>query len=230
MISRVGLLTKKDGMTDEEFADFWLNQHGPIAAKMKGLRKYQQHLVVDHEHRHAIGAGPIVIDGYSELEFDSYGDMVKGVESLNGAGADDLPKFAKGPNRILVLSKKFVKEVPEYLKDKKLIKRVSILARKEGVSAAEFQREWWYIHAMLVKSMPGYVGYAQNLVIDRLIDGEHVSYEELPVEGIVEFWFENMDAFNECYESAEFKRTSQHGSEFIGAINTYLTEERPIAL
>lgn len=228
MISRCGLLVKKEGMSDEEFADYWLNKHGAIAAKMDNLRKYQQHLVVDHEHRHAIGAGPINIDGYSELQFDSYGDMVKGVESLDGTGAEDMSNFTQGPNRVLVLAKKFVQEVPGYLRDKKLVKRVSICARKEGVSAAEFQREWWYIHATLVKTMPGYVGYAQNLVIDRLIDGRHVSYEELPVEGIVEFWFENMDGFNECYSSPEFKRTSQHGAEFIGAINTYLTEERLI--
>ena len=56
------------------------------------------------------------------------------------------------------------------------------------------------------------------------MNGVSVPYEELPVEGVVEFWFENTDAFNECYDSPEFKRTSQHGSEFIGGINTYLTE------
>ena len=65
-------------------------------------------------------------------------------------------------------------------------------------------------------------------MIDRIVNGVSVHYDELPVEGVVEFWFENMDAFNECYDSPEFKRTSQHGSEFIGAINTYLTEVHDI--
>ena len=76
MISRCGLMQKKDGMGMEEFKDYWLNVHGPIASKMANLRKYDQHVVVDAEHRHAIGQGSVVIDGYSELQFDSYGDMV----------------------------------------------------------------------------------------------------------------------------------------------------------
>lgn len=88
MISRCGLMRKKDDMSMEEFQEYWLNVHGPIAAKMDHLRQYDQHLVIDNEHRHPLGQGPIVIDGYSELQFDSYGDMLEGVASLNGEGAN----------------------------------------------------------------------------------------------------------------------------------------------
>ena len=38
MISRCGLMQKKDGMGMEEFKDYWLNVHGPIASKMANLR------------------------------------------------------------------------------------------------------------------------------------------------------------------------------------------------
>lgn len=225
MISRCGLLQKRDDITVEEFQEHWLNVHGPLAAQMKNLRRYEQHAVVDNQHRHPLGAGPIVIDGYSELYFDSYGDMVEGVSSSNQDELQgDLAKFAKPSSPILVFAKKVCKEVPEYLRDKELVCRVSFLGRKEGVTAEQFQREWWYIHDMLVKSMPGYVGYNQNLVIDRIVDGKSVPYEQLPCEGMVEFFFENMDAFNECYGSAEFQRTVKHGGEFIGEINTYLTK------
>ncbi len=229
-ISRCGLITRKEGMPQEEFQNYWLNVHGPIAANMKNLRKYEQHVVVDNQHRHPLGAGPIVIDGYSELQFDSYGEMVEGVASLNGAGAEDISLFASPRCPILVFAKKVDTELPQYLRNKKLIKRVSFLGRKPGVTAEQFKREWWYIHSMMVKAMPGYVGYTQNLVIDRIINGKSVSYEELPVEGMVEFWFEDMDAFNECYNSSEFKRTSMHGAEFIGKINTYLMETYPVEL
>lgn len=108
MISRCGLMQKKDGMGMEEFKDYWLNVHGPIASKMANLRKYDQHVVVDAEHRHAIGQGSVVIDGYSELQFDSYGDMVEGVESLHGEGANDVPMFANPHCQILVLAKREV--------------------------------------------------------------------------------------------------------------------------
>lgn len=228
MISRCGLMTRKQGSSMAEFSDYWLNVHGPIAAKMKNLRKYEQHVVSDNEHRHPLGQGPIVIDGYSELQFDSYGDMVEGVESLHGEGAGDIPLFAESRCPILVMVKKMDTRVPEYLEGKNLIKRVSFLGKKEGVTAEQFQREWWEVHSTLVKTMPGYVGYAQNLVIDRLLNGEHVGYDEIPVEGMVEFWFESMEGFDECYSSPEFKRTSQHGTEFIGKINTYLFDTHKV--
>ena len=35
---------------------------------------------------------------------------------------------------------------------------------------------------------------------------------------------------DEYYASPEFARASAHSSEFIGAINTYLTETYPVAL
>ena len=38
------------------------------------------------------------------------------------------------------------------------------------------------------------------------------------------------EAFDEYYASPEFARASAHSSEFIGAINTYLTETYPVAL
>ena len=192
MISRCGLMQKKDGMGMEEFKDYWLNVHGPIASKMANLRKYDQHVVVDAEHRHAIGQGSVVIDGYSELQFDSYGDMVEGVESLHGEGANDVPMFANPHCQILVLAKREVIRIPEYLRGRKLIKRVSFLGRADG--------------------------------------GVSVPYEELPVEGVVEMWFETKEAFDEYYASPEFARASAHSSEFIGAINTYLTETYPVAL
>lgn len=220
------MLRKREDLTDEAFRDYWFDVHGPIAAQTKNLRHYEQHVVVDNKHRHPLGAGPIVIDGYSELYFDSYADMQEGMAASREALAKDEPNFTQGHSAILVFAKKVCTEVPEYLRGKELVSRVSFLGRKEGVSAEKFQREWWYVHDMLVKTMPGYVGYNQNLVIDRIVDGKSVPYEELPCEGMVEFFFENMDAFNECYSSPEFNRTVKHGAEFIGEINTYLTKTR----
>ena len=153
MISRCGLMQKKDGMGMEEFKDYWLNVHGPIASKMANLRKYDQHVVVDAEHRHAIGQGSVVIDGYSELQFDSYGDMVEGVESLHGEGANDVPMFANPHCQILVLAKREVIRIPEYLRGRKLIKRVSFLGRADGVTSEQFVKEWWNVHDRLVQTV-----------------------------------------------------------------------------
>ena len=81
MIVRCGLLKKNDKFTQESFSHHWLHIHGPIAAGMKNLRVYNQNLVIDNEHRHPITGGAIDIDGYSELHFDTYSEMLEGVQS-----------------------------------------------------------------------------------------------------------------------------------------------------
>ena len=69
-----------------------------------------------------------------------------------------------------------------------------------------------------------------NLGIGRIVYGDAGPFEELPIEGVVEFWFENMKAFDECYGTPAFKRTGAHGAEFIDNITTYLVEAKPIAM
>ena len=162
--------------------------------------------------------------------FDSYGDMVRGMAALEESLAADYAQFAAHDIPALVAVKKVDTPVPAFLDGVKLIKRMSFLGRKDGVSAAVFQDEWWQMHSALVKTMTGYAGYNQNLVIDRIVDGESVPFEELPIEGVVEFWFENMKAFDECYGTPAFKRTGAHGAEFIDNITTYLVEAKPIAM
>lgn len=223
MLSRCGLLVKKAGMSTEEFRDFWFNNHGPIAARIKNMRRYEQHLVVDREQRHELSRGAVEIDGYSELYFDDIYSMEEGIASLNGAGTNDLANFTESC-KLLIFAKKIDSAVPDDLKEVKLIKRMSFLSRAEGVSTARFQEEWWGKHSELVKKMPGYVGYAQNLVIDRIINGKHVPYEEIPIDGLVEFWFKDMAGFEECYASEEFALTAAHGKTFLGNVTTYMME------
>lgn len=50
----------------------------------------------------------------------------------------------------------------------------------------------------------------------------------LPVDAMVEFYFENWDAFNCFYASEEFKRLSACGEGFIGSIDTYLVQSHTV--
>ena len=40
MFKMIILMRKKQGMSDEEFADYWLRTHAPLASKMPGLKRY----------------------------------------------------------------------------------------------------------------------------------------------------------------------------------------------
>ena len=76
MITRMGLLRKRPGMSDEAFRDHWRVSHGPLAAQLPGLRRYHQNRVIDREQR-AISytRGGFEFDGFSELWFDDLPSM-----------------------------------------------------------------------------------------------------------------------------------------------------------
>lgn len=66
MIKLVYCITKKAGLSDAEFFDYWENIHGPIGARIPGLRR----LVQSHT---ILGPDPIRLADYSgmvELWFD----------------------------------------------------------------------------------------------------------------------------------------------------------------
>lgn len=66
MIKLVYCITKKPGLTDEEFFDYWKNVHGPIGAQIPGLRK----LVQSHTIKSGNDVRPPDFDGMAELWFD----------------------------------------------------------------------------------------------------------------------------------------------------------------
>ena len=74
MIKIVYCITKKSGMSDEEFFRYWKDVHGPIGARIPCLRKLVQ------SHRVAVSgdAKASDYDGMAELWFDD-------VESLFAA-------------------------------------------------------------------------------------------------------------------------------------------------
>lgn len=230
MISRISLLKCREGVSEEAFRDGMMGAVHDVIAAMPELRAGEINFVTDRQQRSHLGRGAIDIDGFIEMFFDSYGDMEEAYRQSGDALLAALEPLVEEPLSTLVAVKKRDTLVPAYL-DGKAIKRVSFCDRKEGVDAATFHDEWWCTHSLLVKLMSGYCGYNQNLVIDRLVQGKPVHYADLPVEGMVEFWFEDMDAFDECYSTTGFKlRASVHAAEFIGTVTTYFVQAVPVEL
>ena len=58
------LLTRRDDMTVDEFRQWWLHEHAPLAAQLPGVRR----IVFNEVLGDGSGDGP---DGVSELWFDS---------------------------------------------------------------------------------------------------------------------------------------------------------------
>src|SRR2546423_12096361 len=66
MIKLVYCITRRRGMTLEEFSRYWREVHGPIGRRIPGLRR----LVQSHSTRHLGDLSPPAFDGMAELWFD----------------------------------------------------------------------------------------------------------------------------------------------------------------
>ena len=77
MIKSLSLLTRKAGMTHEQFVKHWLEVHGPLARKVPGLRRYVQSHILEERTRPDIPSTDVEIDGVAELWYDDRESMLR---------------------------------------------------------------------------------------------------------------------------------------------------------
>ena len=121
MISRINLLKRKEGLSAEEFSAYLTQAHAGLLATMPYLKGCETNVVVDNEQRSPFDRGSTEIDGYTEMFFDSYGDMVRGMAALEESLAADYAQFAAPDIPALVAVKKVDTPVPAFLDGVQLI-------------------------------------------------------------------------------------------------------------
>lgn len=99
MTKAMFMLYRKPDMSGDDFRDYWKNTHGPIAAKMPGLKKYvQNHSLPDP------GEGEPPVAGIAEVYFDSVEAMQEALSSPEGEAAlGDLPNFTDAERTTTVI-------------------------------------------------------------------------------------------------------------------------------
>jgi uncharacterized protein (TIGR02118 family) len=92
-------LKRKDGTSPEEFRDYWLERHAPIARDgYENLRGYMVSLVTGAPR----GQEPLY-DGVAELTWDSREDFAADMKSdAARAGNEDLQRFTDGFGLVFV--------------------------------------------------------------------------------------------------------------------------------
>jgi uncharacterized protein (TIGR02118 family) len=88
MFTVIFLVKRKASMTQEEFADYWINQHTHLTAKVPGMRSY-----ICYTTTGAPDGGTPVFDGVAVCSFESEADYKLGLASPEFATA-----VADGPN------------------------------------------------------------------------------------------------------------------------------------
>jgi len=104
MVKAIYLIRRKPGMSGEDFHRYWREVHGPIAARIPGLRRYVQCHAVDA----GLGAAADY-DGAAEVWFDDMDTLRRAAASPEYAEArEDERRFIDLERVTLVLTE----EVP----------------------------------------------------------------------------------------------------------------------
>ncbi|WP_426958351.1 EthD family reductase [Muricoccus radiodurans] len=109
-----------------------------------------------------------------------------------------------------------------------MIKSISFLARKPGLSAEDFQRHWREVHAPMWRDVPGVRGYVLNIPIESHGRSDVAALPMGDFDGIAQVWFDDLQARAAAGASAEGKRWHGDGATIIGSIRTFVTEEQVV--
>ncbi len=108
-----------------------------------------------------------------------------------------------------------------------MIKVVSLLTRKPGLSTEEFVRHWRDIHAPLALEVPGIRRYVQSHIRGFRTRAD-IPEIDVEIDGIAELWYDDEDALRQSAATPEAKRLYADGALFIGRIKTCVIDEQSI--
>ncbi len=108
-----------------------------------------------------------------------------------------------------------------------MIKAISLLVRKDGLTHEQFVKHWLEVHAPLAHAVPGIQRYVQSHIV---AERKRVDISGLDVEadGIAELWYDDRAAMERAMATPEMKALPADGILFIGRIKTFLVEEKVI--
>ena len=108
-----------------------------------------------------------------------------------------------------------------------MIKSVSLLTRKAGLSHEEFVRHWLEVHAPLAHAVPGLRRYVRSHIVGERRRPD-IPTTEVEVDGVAETWYHDLAAMEHANASPEAKVLHADGALFIGRIKSFITEEKVI--
>jgi len=118
-----------------------------------------------------------------------------------------------------------------------MVKRITVMTRRPGMSQKDFTDYWTNVHAPLLASNPAVRRLVIN-VTEQFTRFSIRNQEPDPLrstiltqtpDGFVELWFDNAEEMNAMYASDFSKQLIADAENFVGAIATFIVDEREIS-
>ena len=109
-----------------------------------------------------------------------------------------------------------------------MIKTISLLRAKPGITREQFARHWLEVHGPLALGVPGIRTYIQNHIVNQRPPRQDIPAIGAQIDGFVEMWYDSMADLERAAASPQLKALHEDGAIFIGGFNGYFIEEKII--
>ncbi len=203
MIKAFILLQKRDDLGLAEFSEHWYTVHGPLALRLKTLRRYVQSHRIEQDIPEFDSSDKC--HGIAEVWMDSLADA-QGIPSdpdyLDGLYRDEPNFLVREQTRYLFTREHSIIDPPALEPGHdRFVKSIYLTRKRPGLDIEEFQQYWLNKHAPLVHDTPGLLGYTQAHVI-----AETYKDMEPGFDGVAELWWPDIDTFLAAWNSAEHQQ------------------------
>ena len=240
MYKHIALLVRQEGMTHEEFVDYWQNEHTPIARDIEGVARYHTVLPTDPENAE--------FDGIAELYFENLEDLHDALGSPGSRDYDPTKEVA-AKAREDVDNFLAIEERPRFIGEEKvwkdevngdaaeassasnrtgygdtdgLYKHSAFLVRQDGMTHEEFRDYWEDNHSPLAKDIEGVVRYHTVYPTDP---------ENAEFDGVAELYFESLEDLHDALGSPgsrDYDPTREVAAKAREDVDNFLAvEKRP---
>ena len=221
MIKICEVAYRKPGMGVEDFQSYWLGTHGPIVARLPGIRRYVQCHPKLAGYRH----GELICDGIAEIWVDDKEALraMSQTEEFAAAKREE-PNFIDGDRLVeLLTTETVIKDGPIPANG---VKSISLLKFKAGMDPAEGQSYWRETHGPIAAGIETLRRYIQCPV--RL--GAYGKAEPPVLDGLPMAWFDSVADMRLSAKSDAYARTKADEVNFLepGHIGSIITEEHVI--
>lgn len=105
-----------------------------------------------------------------------------------------------------------------------MLKVVSVIKRKAGMSQEAFLKAWKEIHAPMAHKVPGVRGFVLNEIV-RELSRDDVPDMEGRIDGIAEAWFDDREAMRISHATPQAQAWFADGPVSIGEMRTSILDE-----
>jgi uncharacterized protein (TIGR02118 family) len=221
MLKSVAFFKRRPDLGLEAFQRYWRERHGPLVARLPGLRRYVQ----SHTRPSGYRRGEPAYDGIAEL----WTDDVAALRAL-AASPEYAAVRADEANFIDPASMMVLRTVEHVVKDGPPppggVKSVEFVRRRPDLAVADFQRYWREVHGPLAARIPVLRRYVQSHVTPE----SYGRREPPPYDGIALTWFDSTDAMRVSAGTAEYRATRADEPNFIapGPLPFIITTEHVV--